>query len=143
MRAVDTMVYSTSEIERIVGFKVRSSPQAPDEHRKANVLESSVLWRDVVTRVAAEYADVTLEHMFVDNADAVPAGPAQFDVVLCEFIWRHPSVAAAGGSLGMLPSASPGATSGERTLVYEPAGGTAPDITGKIWLTIARSGLPP
>ena len=103
---------------------------------KANVLENGVLWRDVVTRVAAEYPDVTLEHMFVDNAAMqFLLRPTQFDVVLCENLFGDilsDEAAALAGSLGMLPSASLGATSGERTFgFYEPAGGTAPDIAGK------------
>jgi 3-isopropylmalate dehydrogenase len=138
-RAVDTMVYSTSEIERIahVGFK---SAQLRRQHvmsiDKANVLENGVLWRDVVTRVAADYPDVTLEHMFVDNAAMqFLLKPTQFDVVLCENLFGDilsDEAAALAGSLGMLPSASLGATSGEQTFgFYEPAGGTAPDIAGK------------
>jgi 3-isopropylmalate dehydrogenase len=138
-RAVDTMVYTTAEIERIahVGFKAaRARRKKLCSIDKANVLENGVLWRDVVTRVGKEYADVALEHMFVDNgAMQLMLKPTQFDVVLCENMFGDilsDEAAALAGSLGMLPSASLGQTSGDRTFgVYEPAGGTAPDIAGK------------
>ena len=83
-----------------------------------------------------EYPDVTLEHMFVDNgAMQLVLRPTQFDVLLCENMFGDilsDEAAALAGSLGMLPSASLGATSGERTFgFFEPAGGTAPDIAGK------------
>ncbi len=138
-RAIDTMVYTTAEIERIahVAFKAaqlrRKKVTSID---KANVLENGVLWREVVTRVGQQYADVALEHMFVDNgAMQLMLRPTQFDVMLCENMFGDilsDEAAALGGSLGMLPSASLGATSGECTFgFYEPAGGTAPDIAGK------------
>lgn len=138
-RAIDTMVYTTPEIERIahVGFKAaqirRKKLTSID---KANVLENGVLWRDVVTHVHKSYPDVTLEHMFVDNAAMqLMLKPTQFDVVLCENMFGDilsDEAAALAGSLGMLPSASLGNTSGEITFgLYEPAGGTAPDIAGK------------
>jgi len=138
-RAIDTMVYSTSEIERIahVAFK---SAQLRRNHLtsidKANVLENGVLWREVVSKVAADYPEVTVEHMFVDNAAMqLLLKPTQFDVVLCENMFGDilsDEAAALAGSLGMLPSASLGGTSGEKTFgFYEPAGGTAPDIAGK------------
>ena len=138
-RATDTMVYTTPEIERIahVGFKAaqlrRKKLTSID---KANVLENGILWREVVTRVGKHYSDVTLEHMFVDNgAMQLMLRPTQFDVMLCENMFGDilsDEAAALGGSLGMLPSASLGATSGEITFgLYEPAGGTAPDIAGK------------
>ena len=138
-QAIDTMVYSTSEIERIahVAFK---SAQLRRKHLtsidKANVLENGVLWREVVSKVAADYPEVTVEHMFVDNAAMqLLLKPTQFDVVLCENMFGDilsDEAAALAGSLGMLPSASLGTTSGERTFgFYEPAGGTAPDIAGK------------
>jgi 3-isopropylmalate dehydrogenase len=138
-RAVDTMVYTTPEIERIahVAFKAaqlrRKKLTSID---KANVLENGILWREVVTRTGKNYPDVTLEHMFVDNgAMQLVLKPTQFDVMLCENMFGDilsDEAAALGGSLGMLPSASLGATSGEITFgLYEPAGGTAPDIAGK------------
>jgi len=139
LRAVDTMVYTTPEIERIahVGFKAaRLRRKKLCSIDKANVLENGVLWRDVVTRVGREYPDVTLEHMFVDNgAMQLMLKPTQFDVMLCENMFGDilsDEAAALAGSLGMLPSASLGATNGDQTFgFYEPAGGTAPDIAGK------------
>jgi 3-isopropylmalate dehydrogenase len=146
-RAVDTMVYTTPEIERIahVAFKeakkirLRKKVTSID---KANVLENGILWREVVTRVGKQYPDVTLEHMFVDNAAMqLMLRPTQFDVILCENMFGDilsDEAAALGGSLGMLPSASLGGPIGdpqfdfEKTFgFYEPAGGTAPDIAGK------------
>jgi 3-isopropylmalate dehydrogenase len=144
-RAIDTMVYTTPEIERIahVAFKAaklrRKKLTSID---KANVLENGILWREVVTRVGKNYPDVTLEHQFVDNAAMqLMLRPTQFDVMLCENMFGDilsDEAAALGGSLGMLPSASLGATIGnpnmdfEKTFgIYEPAGGTAPDIAGK------------
>ena len=128
-RAIDTMAYTTPEIERIahVAFKAaqlrRKKLTSID---KANVLENGILWREVVT----------LEHMFVDNgAMQLMLKPTQFDVMLCENMFGDilsDEAAALGGSLGMLPSASLGATNGNQTFgFYEPAGGTAPDIAGK------------
>ena len=139
MRAIDTMVYTTPEIERIahVAFKAaqlrRKKVTSID---KANVLENGVLWRAVVTAVGNQYPDVTLEHMFVDNgAMQLMLKPTQFDVMLCENMFGDilsDEAAALAGSLGMLPSASLGATNGQQTFgFYEPAGGTAPDIAGK------------
>jgi 3-isopropylmalate dehydrogenase len=138
-RAIDTMVYTTPEIERIahVGFKAAQLRRRKlTSIDKANVLENGVLWRDVVTHVHRRYPDVTLEHMFVDNAAMqLMLKPTQFDVVLCENLFGDilsDEAAALAGSLGMLPSASLGNTTGEITFgLYEPAGGTAPDIAGK------------
>ena len=119
-RAIDTMVYTTPEIERIahVAFKARAvAPRGKvTSIDKANVLENGVLWREVVTRVGKQYPDVTLEHMFVDNgAMQLMLRPTQFDVLLCENMFGDilsDEAAALAGSLGMLPSASLGATSG-------------------------------
>ena len=138
-RATDTLVYTTPEIERIAHVAFRAARQRRSKVTsidKANVLENGVLWRDTVTRVARSYPDVALEHMFVDNAAMqFLLRPAQFDVVLCENMFGDilsDEAAALAGSLGMLPSASLGATTGEGTFgFYEPAGGTAPDIAGK------------
>ena len=138
-RAIDTMVYTTPEIERIahVAFKVaqlrRKKLTSID---KANVLENGILWREVVTRISKQYPDVTLEHMFVDNgAMQLLLRPTQFDVLLCENMFGDilsDEAAALAGSLGMLPSASLGGTIHGNTFgFYEPAGGTAPDIAGK------------
>jgi 3-isopropylmalate dehydrogenase len=138
-RAVDTMVYTTKEIERIahVAFEAaRLRRKKVTSADKANVLENGVLWREVVTRIGKRYADVTLEHMFVDNAAMqLVLRPTQFDVLLCENMFGDilsDEAAALGGSLGMLPSASLGPMSKGHTFgLYEPAGGTAPDIAGK------------
>ncbi len=138
-RAIDTMVYTTPEIERIahVAFKAaRLRRKKLTSIDKANVLENGVLWREVVTSVGKQYRDVALEHMFVDNAAMqLLLKPTQFDVMLCENMFGDilsDEAAALAGSLGMLPSASLGATTGECTFgFYEPAGGTAPDIAGK------------
>jgi len=138
-RAIDTMVYTTNEIERIARVAFQSA-QLRRRHvtsiDKANVLENGVLWREIVTRVAADFPDVNVEHMFVDNAAMqFLLRPTQFDVILCENMFGDilsDEAAALAGSLGMLPSASLGTTSGQRTFgFYEPAGGTAPDIAGQ------------
>jgi 3-isopropylmalate dehydrogenase len=139
IRAIDTMVYTTPEIERIahVAFAAaRLRRKKLTSIDKANVLENGVLWREVVTKIGAQYPDVTLEHMFVDNgAMQLVLKPAQFDVLLCENMFGDilsDEAAALAGSLGMLPSASLGAQSGDRVFgFYEPAGGTAPDIACK------------
>jgi 3-isopropylmalate dehydrogenase len=138
-RAIDTMVYTTPEIERIahVAFQAaRLRRKKLTSIDKANVLENGILWRETVTRIGKEYPDVTLEHMFVDNgAMQLMLKPTQFDVMLCENMFGDilsDEAAALAGSLGMLPSASLGATTGGQTFgFYEPAGGTAPDIAGK------------
>ncbi len=138
-RATDTMVYTTPEIDRIahVAFQAaRLRRRKLTSIDKANVLENGILWREVVTRVGKHYPEVTLEHMFVDNgAMQLMLRPTQFDVLLCENMFGDilsDEAAALGGSLGMLPSASLGATTGGNTFgFYEPAGGTAPDIAGK------------
>ena len=138
-RSIDTMVYTTPEIERIarVAFEsARLRRRKVTSIDKANVLENGILWRDVVTRIGKEFPDVALEHMFVDNgAMQLMLKPTQFDVMLCENLFGDilsDEAAALAGSLGMLPSASLGQTTGDRTFgFYEPAGGTAPDIAGK------------
>jgi 3-isopropylmalate dehydrogenase len=138
-RATDTMVYTTAEIERIAEVSFKAAQQRRKKLTsidKANVLENGALWREVVTRVARKYPDVTLEHMLVDNAAMqLVLRPTQFDVVLCENMFGDilsDEAAALAGSLGMVPSASLGATTGGQVFgFYEPAGGTAPDIAGK------------
>jgi 3-isopropylmalate dehydrogenase len=145
-RAIDTMVYTTAEIERIahVAFRVATERGRSGIRRKgkvtsidkANVLENGVLWRAVVSKIGTEYPGVELEHMLVDNAAMqLMLKPAQFDVLLCENLFGDilsDEAAALAGSLGMVPSASLGATKGDRVFgLYEPAGGTAPDIAGK------------
>lgn len=138
-RAIDTMVYTSPEIKRIaeVGFKaaqLRGKKLCSID--KANVLENGILWRKIVEQVGKEYPEVELTHMFVDNAAMqLMLNPTQFDVLLCENMFGDilsDEAAALAGSLGMLPSASLGNTDGEVTFgLFEPAGGTAPDIAGK------------
>jgi len=145
-RAIDTMVYTTSEIERIahVAFRAAEERLKSGVRRKskvtsidkANVLENGVLWREVVTNIGTQYPDVALEHMLVDNAAMqLVLKPTKFDVLLCENLFGDilsDEAAALVGSLGMVPSASLGAAKGGRVFgLYEPAGGTAPDIAGK------------
>jgi len=138
-KAVDTMVITSGEIERIAHVAFQAARQRRKKVTsidKANVLENGVLWREVVTAIGAQYADIALEHMFVDNgAMQLVLRPSQFDVMLCENTFGDilsDEAAALGGSLGMLPSASLGKTSAEKTFgLYEPAGGTAPDLAGK------------
>ena len=99
---------------------------------KSNVLQSSVLWREVVTEVAKDYPEVELEHIYVDNATMqLVKNPAQFDIMLCSNMFGDilsDECAMITGSMGMLPSASLG--EGGFGL-YEPAGGSAPDIAGQ------------
>ncbi|MGF1679477.1 MAG: 3-isopropylmalate dehydrogenase [Candidatus Methylacidiphilales bacterium] len=134
-RAVDTLVYETHEIERVshIAFRAaRSRKQHLTLIDKANVLESSLLWRKTVKDIARQYPDVSLDFMYVDNAAMqVMLKPSFFDVMLCENMFGDiisDAMAAATGSLGLLPSAS--LADGSFGL-YEPSGGTAPDIAGK------------
>jgi 3-isopropylmalate dehydrogenase len=138
--AVDTMVYKKSEIERIahVAFKAAQSRRKQvTSIDKANVLENGVLWRKTVTAIAAQYPDVALSHLYVDNAAMqLIRNPRGFDVVLAENLFGDilsDEMAMITGSLGMLPSASLGLkeTPTGRFGLFEPSGGTAPDIAGK------------
>jgi 3-isopropylmalate dehydrogenase len=132
---VDTMRYSVPEIERIthVAFQAaRKRGKKVCSIDKANVLSTSVLWREVVTGIAKEYPDVALSHMYVDNAAMqLVKWPKQFDVILCENMFGDilsDEAAMLTGSLGMLPSASLAEGSFG---MYEPSGGSAPDIAGQ------------
>ena len=134
-RAVDTMVYTVPEIERIahVAFKAaRIRDKRLCSIDKANVLATSVLWREVVERIAKQYPDIALSHMYVDNAAMqLVKGPRQFDVILAENMFGDilsDEASVITGSIGMLPSAS--LADGNFGL-YEPSGGSAPDIAGK------------
>ncbi len=131
----DTMRYSVPEIERITHVAFQAARKRGNNVcsiDKANVLSSSVLWREVVTGIAKEYPDVELSHMYVDNAAMqLVKWPKQFDVILCENMFGDilsDEAAMLTGSLGMLPSAS----LAEGTFgMYEPSGGSAPDIAGQ------------
>src|SRR3984885_8448175 len=132
--AVDTMCYRESEIERIahVAFDLaRSRRRQLTSVDKANVLDCSRLWREVVTSVAVQYPDVQLRHTYVDSAAmALVSHPTSFDVLLTENMFGDILSDQAGaivGSIGMLGSASVGGRVG----LYEPVHGSAPDIAGK------------
>lgn len=134
-RAIDTCIYFGEEIERIarVGFEAALRRQRRIcSVDKANVLETSRLWRDIVTHVAADYPQVELTHMLVDNcAMQLIRNPRQFDVIVTENMFGDilsDEAAMLTGSLGMLPSASLG---NGRQGLYEPVHGSAPDIAGK------------
>ena len=131
----NTMVYSEAEIERIgrTGFDIaRRRGQRLCSVDKANVLETSQLWREVMTRLAAEYPDVELSHMYVDNAAMqLVRAPKQFDVVVTENLFGDilsDCAAMLTGSIGMLPSAS---LNESGFGMYEPVHGSAPDIAGQ------------
>ncbi|HEX3176186.1 MAG TPA: 3-isopropylmalate dehydrogenase [Methylomirabilota bacterium] len=139
-RGVNTMVYTTAEIERVarVGFDVaRKRRKRLASVDKANVLTVSQLWRETVTRVGAEYPDVALEHVLVDNcAMALVHKPTHFDTIVTENTFGDilsDEAAILAGSMGMLPSASlgPVAAGGRQFGLYEPVHGTAPDIAGR------------
>lgn len=135
-RGVNTMVYTTPEIERIakVGFEVaRKRRKKLLSVDKANVLETTELWRRVVIKIGRDYPDVELSHMYVDNcAMQLVRNPRQFDVIVTENTFGDilsDEASMLTGSIGMLPSASLGAT--KNRAMYEPIHGSAPDIAGK------------
>ncbi len=131
----DTMHYAVSEIERIarVGFETaRKRSRRLTSVDKANVLDTSILWREVVTRVGRDYPDVELTHMYVDNAAMqLVRAPKQFDVIVTGNIFGDilsDEASMLAGSIGMLPSASLDAN---QKGMYEPIHGSAPDIAGQ------------
>ncbi|MET2847729.1 3-isopropylmalate dehydrogenase [Vibrio owensii] len=134
-KAFDTEVYHRYEIERIAKIAFESARLRRKKVcsiDKANVLQSSILWREVVEEIAKNYPDVELSHMYIDNATMqLIKNPAQFDVMLCSNIFGDiisDECAMITGSMGMLPSAS---LNESKFGLYEPAGGSAPDIAGK------------
>ncbi|MDD3814040.1 MAG: 3-isopropylmalate dehydrogenase [Desulfocapsaceae bacterium] len=134
-RAFDTMAYTRAEIERIarMAFEAaRLRRKKVTSVDKANVLTTMVLWREVVIGIAKEYPDVDLNHIYVDNATMqLVRDPHQFDVMLCGNMFGDiisDEAAMLTGSMGLLASASLNA---EKFGMYEPAGGSAPDIAGK------------
>lgn len=133
-QATDILTYSTYEIERIVKFAYQAARQRRGQLcsvDKANVLESSRLWREVVNDLALEYPDVETTHMYVDNCSMqLIRSPRQFDVIVTENMFGDILTDEASmltGSIGMLPSASIGGEVG----LYEPSHGSAPDIAGQ------------
>ncbi|MBI3582962.1 MAG: 3-isopropylmalate dehydrogenase [Nitrospinae bacterium] len=140
-KGINTMVYTTPEIERIakIAFDVaRKRNRKVTSVDKANVLECTELWRKVVTKVHKDYSDVELNHMYVDNCSMqLIRYPKQFDVIVTTNLFGDilsDEAAMLTGSIGMLPSASLGSrisSSGLPIGMYEPIHGSAPDIAGK------------
>ncbi|TNH05693.1 3-isopropylmalate dehydrogenase [Testudinibacter sp. TR-2022] len=134
-KAYDTEVYHRYEIERIARIAFETALKRSKHVTsvdKANVLTSSVLWREVVNEVAKDYPEVRLDHIYIDNATMqMIKQPSFFDVLLCSNIFGDivsDECAMITGSMGMLPSAS---LNEQGFGLYEPAGGSAPDIAGK------------
>ncbi|WP_018691463.1 3-isopropylmalate dehydrogenase [Algicola sagamiensis] len=133
--ASDVQTYSRAEIERIAHLAFQAASKRNRKVTsidKANVLATSVLWREVVNEVAKKYPEITLEHLYIDNAAMqLIRDPAQFDVLLCDNLFGDilsDECAMITGSMGLLPSAS---LNQSGFGLYEPAGGSAPDIQGK------------
>jgi len=134
-RAFDTMVYTRTEIERIsrIAFEAaRKRSHKVTSVDKANVLTTMVFWREIVTEVSKQYSDVELNHIYIDNATMqVMRNPHQFDVLLCGNMFGDilsDQCAMLTGSMGLLASAS---LNDQKFGLYEPAGGSAPDIAGQ------------
>lgn len=134
-KAYDTMVYTRMEIDRIARIAFDAARQRSKKVHsvdKANVLTTMVLWREVVKEVAKDYPDVKLEHIYVDNATMqLVKDPHQFDVLLCGNMFGDiisDECAMLTGSMGLLASAS---LNEQKFGLYEPAGGSAPDIAGQ------------
>jgi len=138
--AVDTMIYRRGEVERIARVAFSAAEKRGGKLTsidKANVLQNGLLWREVVEEVAQSYPKVTLDHLYVDNAAMqLISRPSDFDVVLAPNLFGDilsDEMAMIAGSLGMLSSASLGDSNGDGLYfgLYEPSGGSAPDIAGK------------
>ena len=137
--AVDTLAYTEAEILRILhaAFRLAGTRRGRvTSVDKANVLETSRLWRELADSVAEDYPNVSLEHMLVDNAAMqLISSPSRFDVIVTENTFGDiltDEAAVLSGSMGMLPSASLGHSGGETPLgLYEPIHGSAPDIAGR------------
>ncbi len=134
-KAFDTEVYYRFEIERIARIAFKSARKRRSKVTsidKANVLQTSIMWREVVNEIAKDYPDVSLSHMYIDNATMqLIKDPSQFDVLLCSNLFGDilsDECAMITGSMGMLPSAS---MNEQAFGLFEPAGGSAPDIAGK------------
>ncbi len=134
-RAYDTLVYTRPEVERIARVAFRAAMKRNKKVTsidKANVLTTMIMWREVVIEIAKEFPEVQLNHMYVDNAAMqLVRNPRQFDVLLADNMFGDilsDEASMITGSLGMLPSAS---LSDGTFGLYEPAGGSAPDIAGK------------
>jgi 3-isopropylmalate dehydrogenase len=138
--ASDNMVYTRAEIERIAHIAFQAARMRGKKLcsiDKANVLTTMVFWREVVTEVGKQYPDVALSHMYVDNAAMqLVRNPRQFDVILAENMFGDilsDEASMIAGSLGMLPSASLAGAPGKEGAfgLFEPSGGSAPDIAGQ------------
>lgn len=133
-KAYNTMFYTRAEIERIAKYAFELAQKRQKRLccvDKANVLETSVLWREVVGELAAQYPQVAVEFLYVDNASMqIILNPRQFDVLLCENLFGDilsDEASVIGGSIGLLASASVG----ESAALFEPIHGSAPDIAGQ------------
>lgn len=133
--ALDTAIYHRFEIERIANFAFKLAQnrrKLVTSVDKANVLCTSMFWREVISKISKNYPEIQLQHLYVDNASMqLIKNPSQFDVLLCPNLFGDilsDECAIINGSIGMLPSAS---INEYNFGLYEPAGGSAPDIAGK------------